>query len=508
MKITFEADTTLRAGLSIFLVFADDISSDRLAELDVKLAGAIARSVQATRYNAAFGERLDISCHAALAPARVMLLGCGNAAEMSAGKAERLGGKAFLEACSTSIAAVQLLLPSNLSQALPTEEFLASLHAGWRLRAGNPDSYRSEKKKNNRPGIDKVVIATPGADDRTVQERVTRSDAVTTAVLNTRALIMAPPNHLTPAKLCDRSRELSAFGVDVHVITEPEALNRGFPGTAAVARGSAEPAGISIMQWSAAAAEQAPTIALAGKGVTYDSGGITPKSASGQILMKFDMGGAAVVIGVLQAVAALGLNINVIGAFAACENMSGSAAFRAGDVLTMNNGATVEVSFPDAEGRLLLADLNIHLCAEYKPDLIVDIATLTYTVMGALGDGCTGLFTDDDGIAAGLLKAGRQAEQRIWRLPTGEHYLQSLDSHIADLKNMPAPNHFGVLAGSASVAAAFLRYFVEGARWAHLDTAAATWAAESSELWPAGPTGEPVKSIVAWLEAMASSQCQ
>jgi len=216
------------------------------------------------------------------------------------------------------------------------------------------------------------------------------------------------------------------------------------------------------------------------------------------------MCGASAAIAVMGAIARLKLPINVVAGFGAVENLSGGAAFKSGDILRMGDGTCVEVTYPDAEGRLVMADMNCYLAECYDPDVLINLAALTYTAVAALGDDCMALFSNDDDLADGVMRASEAVGETFWRLPVGPRYLKLLTSHIADMKNMVAANQWGLLAGSASAASEFLRHFAGERKWANLDIFAAIWRPKDHDLGPAGATGEPVRTLIRLLQDEAA----
>jgi leucyl aminopeptidase len=260
-----------------------------------------------------------------------------------------------------------------------------------------------------------------------------------------------------------------------------------------VAQGSAEPPKLIVMQYQGASAKEAP-IAIVGKGITFDTGGISLKPGAEMDEMKFDMCGAASVIGTFQAIAQMKLKVNVVGVIPACENMPSGTATRPGDVFTSMSGQTIEVLNTDAEGRLVLCDA-LTFVKRFKPTAIVDIATLTGACIIALGHHHSGLFSNTDALAHELLDAGRQSGDSCWRMPLGEEYADLLKSNFADIANI------GGRAGGSITAACFLEKFVDGQEWAHLDIAGTAWKSGAAK----GSTGRPVPLLVQFISQRAAS---
>ena len=313
--------------------------------------------------------------------------------------------------------------------------------------------------------------------DAALKEGAATGEGVTVA----RELANRPGNHCTPTFLAGEARRLGkALGLKVEVLDRKAVQKLGMGAFLAVAQGSEEPLQFIVAQWNGAGRRDAP-IVLVGKGITFDTGGISLKLAGEMDEMKFDMGGAASVLGTLCAVARLKARVNVVGIIPACENMPGGRAVKPGDVVRTMSGQTVEILNTDAEGRLILCDALTY-AERFKPAAVVDIATLTGACVVALGHHRSGLFSPDDTLAAELQQAGDGALDPCWRMPLDEEYDELLKSHFADMGNIGGP------AGGAVTAAMFLKRFTARYRWAHLDIAGTAWRKGAAK----GATGRPV----------------
>ncbi len=326
-----------------------------------------------------------------------------------------------------------------------------------------------------------------GADD--LRSAIDQADAFASGFEKAKNLADLPPNICNPAYLAREAANIAGKyeNVELEVLEEDDMAKLGMDALLSISSGSANGARLIILKYSGAADDQAP-VALVGKGVTFDSGGLSLKSGENMMQMKYDMGGAAGVIGAFVACAKLQMSVNVICIVAAVENMPDGAACRPGDVVTSMSGKTIEVLNTDAEGRLVLCDALTY-CQKFSPDVIIDVATLTGACVIALGHHATGLISNDDALADSLLAAGQSIVDRAWRLPLWEEYQSQLDSPFADMKNiggMPA----GVL-----TAACFLSRFAEDQRWAHLDVAGSAWKWGSNE----GATGRPAGLLAQYL---------
>ena len=360
---------------------------------------------------------------------------------------------------------------------------LAVENAGYRYRATKPSAAAPAAP------LEAVAMLMPAADRAQVRRGLAEGAAIAAGQLWTRELGDLPPNVCTPRHLAAQARQLARNDerFTVTVLDRAEMKKRGMGALLAVAQGSAEPPQLITVEYRGGARAGAP-IALVGKGVTFDTGGISIKPAGDMDEMKFDMCGAASVLGALKACAALKLPLAVVGVIPATENMPGGGAARPGDVVTTASGQTVEILNTDAEGRLILCDA-LHHAASFAPRLIIDVATLTGACVVALGKHPSGLFTKDAGLERRLRAAARESWDRVWPLPLWDDYQAELDSNFADLANI------GKRYAGATTAACFLSRFVGDRPWAHLDIAGTAWLSGARK----GATGRPVPLLAHFL---------
>jgi len=371
----------------------------------------------------------------------------------------------------------------------------ARVALGASLRAWRYDRYRTKLKDKQKPTLMEVTII--GADGGAEARWTSRWQPVIEGVSFTRELVTEPANIIYPESFVERCAGLAKLGIELEVLDGKAMEKLGMGALLGVAQGSVREPRMLILRWNGGAKDATPLV-FVGKGVTFDTGGISIKPAQGMEAMKWDMGGAGAVVGALKALALRKAKANVVGVCAMVENMPGGNAQRPGDVVTTMSGQTVEVINTDAEGRLILSDAMTWAQRTFKPKTMVDLATLTGAMVISLGHEFGGMFANDDSLAAELDKAGASSGDRLWRLPMGEAYDRLIDSPIADVKNV------GPREGAAITAAQFLGRFVdEGVRWAHLDIAGMVWSDKPGATFDKGATGFGVRILDQFVEDTA-----
>ncbi len=367
-------------------------------------------------------------------------------------------------------------------------QFLA--HADYKY-----DTYVTKKKDERPRNIDGVLIASPSVDGRRLRDIERESLAIADAVRTVRDLGNAPSNVITPTRLAERAEEVSKkVGVKCTVYGRRDIERMKMGGLLAVNRGSAEEPRFIVMEYSPRKARK--HVALVGKGITFDSGGISIKPAEKMEEMKFDMCGAAAVIGTIEAAAKLELPVRITGLVPSTDNLPSGSAYKPGEIITMMNGKTVEVVNTDAEGRMILGDA-LHYASNLKPDHLIDFATLTGACVVALASEAAGLFSTDDELAQKLIDCGERVGERLWRLPAWDEYKDLIRSEWADMKNS------GGRWGGAITAAVFLKEFVDCPSWAHLDIAGTAYAESETPRESKGATGAGVRVTVEFLESLS-----
>jgi leucyl aminopeptidase len=419
---------------------------------------------------------------------RVVLAGIGAAsAEDRRSAVERAG--AALAAKYLSVGEEEMLLDlsgSGLSAADATAALL-----GARLRAWRHDVYRTKLPDDKKVTLARIVVT--GAPDGT-ETAWEIETAIAEGVEFTRQLVTEPANAIYPASFVERCETaMAGMGLTLRVLGPDEMRTLGMGALLGVAQGSAREARLLVMEWKGGPQGERP-LALVGKGVTFDTGGISIKPAAGMEDMKWDMGGAGVVAGTMLALAKRGAKANVVGLCGLVENMPDGNAQRPGDVVTSMSGQTIEVINTDAEGRLVLCDVLTYAQREFDPAAIIDLATLTGAIIVSLGHEYAGLFTNSEDLCAKIDKAGKNTGEPVWRFPLGKAYDKMIDSPIADMKNM------GARYGGSITAAQFLQRFIEDDRpWAHLDIAGMVWADKPGATWDKGATGYGVRLLDAFV---------
>ncbi len=485
--IAFSKPVVPATGALVVLVAEDRALSPAAADLDRTTGGALARAMEKAAFKAKGFATLDVLAPTGCDLDRVVIVGLGKPADMVEKDWLRLGGVVAGKLGEVKATAATLLLEIAGAET-PTADQAADVALGARLRAYAFDRYKSKKKDED--GTDEKLRLTLACDAHAAAKKLWNAarEPIADGVTLTRDLICEPANVLGTEEFTKKAEKLEKLGVEVEVLGEKEMKKAGWNALLGVARGSKRPPRVVIMRWNGGEKGAAP-IAFVGKGVVFDSGGISIKPAAGMEDMKGDMGGAAVVTGLMHALAARGAKVNAVGAIGLVENMPDADAQRPGDIVTSLSGQTIEVINTDAEGRLVLCDVLWHVKEEVKPAAIVDLATLTGAILVALGKLNAGLFSNDDALAANITAAGLATGETVWRMPLGPEYDKLIDSTWADMKNTGGRD-----AGSIT-AAQFLKRFVGDVPWAHLDIAGTAMGSPATDLNKAWASGWGVRLL-------------
>ena len=483
LDVVFAKPALPKSGALVLLIGEGEMPSGLWQQADEATGGAIARALAASEFKGAKGSTCMV-----LAPgaglSRVLAVGLGKPAELKPLRLNEAGGAiaVALRRETTVAVATGALQPAQA----------AEVAFGAVLRAYRFDRYRTKEKAEDKPKLNKLTVLT-GEPPR-AKAAWDPLEGVANGIFVTRDLVSEPPNILNPAEMADRCKKLSELGLKVEVLGPREMTRLGFGALLGVAQGSVNEPRMVVLQWHGASGNgrkkgNSKPVAFIGKGVTFDTGGISIKPAGGMEDMKWDMAGAGTVVGLMAALAGRKAKVDAVGLVGLVENMPSGNAQRPGDVVKTYSGQTVEVINTDAEGRLVLADVLWYCQQKFDPRFMIDLATLTGAMIVALGHEYAGMFSNDDALAQKLAAAGNDVNEKVWRLPLHEEYDKLIKSDIADMKNIG-----GRAAGSIS-AAQFIQRFINGKAWVHLDIAGMAWSSKDAACVPKGATAFGVRLL-------------
>ncbi len=481
MKVSFAAQRPEGSYALAIPVWSEDMLAERLSGIDEAGRALAARAAEAQRFEREAAAIAESFVSEGDSARRLLIVGLGGKRDDEA-LYERVGGALTARLLTSG----ETRLVVDLTGLDLNGETAARLAFGVAARSWRYDVYRTKLGKKAQPTLEEVVIVGGGGG---AEAAWADKAALLEGISLTRELVTEPANVIYPETFVERARaQLEPLGVEIEVLDEKAMTELGMNALMGVAIGSARPPRLLAMRWNGGG--DAKPVVFVGKGVTFDTGGISIKPAAGMEAMKWDMGGAGAVAGAMKALAGRKAKANVVGICGLVENMPDGKAQRPGDVVTSLSGQTIEVINTDAEGRLVLCDAMAWAQRQYKPEVMVDLATLTGAMIISLGYEYGGLFCNDDGLAQQLADAGMKTGDKVWRMPLGEVYDKLMDSPIADMKNS-GPREAGSI-----TAATFLQRFVEeGVKWAHLDVAGMVWANKAGHLWDKGATGYGVALI-------------
>lgn len=491
MKIDFSTDNALEfATYALVIGCFEDATEELFTTCDSVLDGCLERIATSKEFNGKANTTRMIHTLGKLPAERVLLVGLGKKAELDDERLRKAAGNAVQALRGARVAS----FASALHLAGTGEKALEAACEGALLGSYSFDNYKT-KNKDERFCFDTMTLLLPdGTTAEDASARMARIETVCQGVSLARDLVSHPGNVVTPGYLAESARELAARrGLTCRVLEMDELEKLGMNALLAVGKGSVESPRLIVLEYNGAGDNAAPVV-LIGKGVTFDSGGISIKPGAGMEEMKTDMAGAAAVFGTLDAASSLKLPINLVGIVPTAENMPSSKAFKPGDVLTAMSGTTIEITNTDAEGRLILCDALHYALTNYKPEFMIDLATLTGACVVALGHEASGMMGNDAGLIDQLKRAGERCGERVWELPLWEEYGEGMKSDIADLKNA------GSRDGGSILAAWFLKQFVGSTRWAHLDIAGTAWLGKARPYIPKGASGVGVRLLIECLQ--------
>ena len=490
MKIdVISANPLKHASPALVIGCFEDAKDDLFTACDAALDGCLGRLTAGREFSGKADSTRLIHTLGKLPSERLLLVGLGKKAELDDERLRRAAGNAVqaLRAARVASFATALHLAGRLETA-PEAVTVGALLGSYAF-----EQYKT-KDKDERFGFEAMTLLLPkGGNRKEAGVRVGAAVTLCRGVGLARDLVSHPGNVVTTGYLADTARELAGrHGLGCRVYEQDELEELGMNALVGVGKGAAEPPRLIVLEYKGAGAKGRPVV-LVGKGITFDSGGISIKPGAGMEEMKTDMAGAAAVLGTMAAAAGLKLAVNLVGIVPTAENMPDGKAYKPGDVLTSLSGQTIEITNTDAEGRLILCDA-LHFAQKYRPAAMIDLATLTGACVVALGHEASGLMGNDQRLVDALKRAGEECGERLWQLPLWDEYGEAMKSDIADLRNAA-----GSRDGGSITAGWFLKQFVGKTRWAHLDIAGTAWSDKARPYCPKGATGVGVRLLIEYL---------
>ncbi len=487
MKITF-SDIDLPKNGAVIIGVSDSLKLGPIAtKLDKIAGGLLSRAIKLGKFKGDKGEVIPLIAPTGTDLDLVLICGIGKDESRTTLIEQAVGGSIVPVLNKHKAKKATFILEKVKND----DELAANIAYGAILRSYTFDKYRTTVKEDKKPSFKELNIATSSASD--AEKIFAKLEKIADGVFLARDVVTEPPNVLYPESYAEIiKKDLTKLGVVVKILNVKQMEKLGMGSLLGVGQGSIKDSRLVVMEWNGKGKADADfPLALVGKGVTFDTGGISIKPAAGMEDMKYDMGGSAAVVGAMKALAGRKAKVNVVGVVGLVENMPGHNAQRPSDVVVSMSGQTIEVLNTDAEGRLVLADALWYTQENYKPNNIIDLATLTGAITIALGQEYAGLFSNDDTLSENLAKAGKATGEKLWRFPMGDEYDKLIDSPIADMQNISS----GKGAGSITAAQFLLRFIQKGTNWAHLDIAGVAWTKEAKDTCPKGATAFGVKLL-------------
>jgi len=492
MKVDFLNYGPTTEGVLVLGAFEGKKLEGIAAEVDRSTGGSLTRAMAIKDFKGKKNEVVRLAAPAGLKLSEVILFGLGQAKNTTSLGLEELGARVMdtLERCKDKSAIVHF--PALTGKELDEDAAIAHVAYGALLRSWKFDKYQTKKKEENKLHL--KTIGFMSSSSKAAKKAFDPLHQVAEGVFLARHVVSEPPNVIYPESLAKIAKELKTLGVDVEVLSETQMKKLGMNALLGVGQGSVRESQLVVLSWNGGSKGKAP-LAIVGKGVTFDTGGISIKPSQDMDDMKYDMAGSGVVLGLMRALAGRKAKVNVVGIMGLVENMPSGSAQRPGDIVTSMSGQTIEILNTDAEGRLVLADALWYTQSRFKPEAIVDLATLTGAIVVSLGHEHAGLFSNNDALANRLTEAGEATGEKLWRLPLTEAYDKDIDSSVADVRNI------GSGRGAGSITAAqFLQRFVNNVPWAHLDIAGTAWDKKGRPLSVKGATAFGVRLLNQWIQ--------
>lgn len=491
MKIKIISAAPLNKACSALVIGCfEDFQNELSTACDAALDGCLARLAASGEFRGKVNSSRLIHTLGKLPAERLLLVGLGKSSELDDERLRQAAGNAVQALRTARVAS----FATTLHLTGQTETALEAVCEGTLLGSYYFDRYKT-KDKDERFGFEEMTLLLPkGISKKGADARVEQTATLCRGVSLARDLVSHPGNVATTGYLAETAREIAArHNLKCEILELDELEQMGMNALVAVGKGSAEPPRLIVLEYHGAVGKERP-IVLIGKGITFDSGGISIKPGAGMEEMKTDMAGGAAVLGAMEAAAGLKLAVNLVGLIPVAENMPDAKAYKPGDVVTSLSGQTIEITNTDAEGRLALCDA-LHYAQKYKPAAMIDLATLTGACVVALGHEASGLMGNDQRLVNALKKAGESCGERVWELPLWDGYGEAMKSDIADLKNA------GSRDGGSITAGWFLKQFAGNTHWAHLDIAGTAWSDKARPCSPKGATGVGVRLLIKYLQS-------
>lgn len=488
MKVSFSKPRSPKSGAYVVFALPGHKLTESAEALDQASNGAVRKALKGAAFKGERGDVLELYGLAGVDAGRVLVVGLGRASELDNLKAEKIGASLSKKLLTSGEKAVSIVFDKVDGLKHPVADLAAHVAFGFRLRSYRFDRYLTKEPASKKPSVTKLAIMT--AEPGKAEAAFEPLNEVAEGVALARDLMFEPGNVIYPESYAKEIQKLEKLGLKIKVLGEKEMAKLGMNSLLAVGQGSINESKLVIMEWNGAADKKAAPLAFIGKGVTFDSGGISIKPGAGMGDMKYDMGGSAAVVGLMRALAGRKAKANVVGVVGLVENMPSHNAQRPGDIVTSMSGQTIEVLNTDAEGRLVLADALWYTKENYKPKFMIDVATLTGAIIIALGHEYAGIFSNNDTLAKRLTEAGEATDEPVWRLPLSDAFDKDINSKVADMKNIGS----GRDAGSIT-AAQFLQRFVDKTPWVHVDIAGTGWVSKDRPVSGPGATGYGVRLL-------------
>lgn len=485
MRINFNEKISQDSGVLVLLQ-SSKVLTATAKNIDEKLNGQISKILAHDSFSFKKGSIIKLPQPLNLPYHEIIVMGFSAEKSLSAQELESLGAKIYaaLNKCQEKNATI---ITSDIKTGIKDLNPAALIANGILLKSWRFDLYHTKIEKTDRCQTQNWEIICDNPNDAKAAFKIL--EEITEGVFLTRHVASEPPNVIYPKTLAEKAKDLEKLGVKVEIFDEKDLKKMGLNALVGVGLGSEKDSHMVVMRWDGGKKDEAP-IAFVGKGVTFDTGGISIKPSADMDEMKWDMAGAGTVLGLMRALAGRKAKVNVVGVMGLVENMPSGSAQRPGDVVKSLSGQTIEILNTDAEGRLVLADALWYTQDRFKPKAMIDLATLTGAIIISLGGEHAGLFSNDDALANSLIECGLETGEKLWRLPLAEAYDKDIDSVIADVKNI------GSGRGAGSITAAqFLQRFVNKTTWAHLDIAGTAWNKKDGTLCQAGATAFGVRLL-------------